>query len=396
LVIPDFTYSILAELEINTMASFRKRGKTWTYYVYYKDNNGDKQQLNHGGYPTKKMAQLAAAEIEQQYRHGADLTAHKISLISYWDKWIKLYKAGKNAPITERRYSTIRKQLVAHFGEDTQLNNICKNDWQEFLNEFGADRTKDTVSKLNGYVRAMAESAVADRIIYSNFTKGTVLTGLNGKPRELKYLQLDDFAKLIKYCTKHARLRSVYNYMIITGALTGARFSEVAALQWPDIDWDTDTIHITKSWDYTYGGGFKATKTPSSVRDISMPPELATILKQLQTAQQERSLATGYRDPKHMVFRNIRHEVPGDSAINKALHQVEDDLGITPRITFHGLRHTHVSYLLSQGVDIYYISQRLGHSNIEITMRVYSHLLDQARKSQDTKALTALSTLAGS
>ena len=45
------------------------------------------------------------------------------------------------------------------------------------------------------------------------------------------------------------------------------------------------------------------------------------------------------------------------------------------KITFHALRHTHATWLLSKGINIKVISERLGHSNIKVTLDVYSHVL---------------------
>lgn len=375
------------------MASITKRSGSWQYRVSYKDKDGERQFVNKSGFPTKKAASLAAAEIERQYHRGADLSLHDTTLIEYWDKWLALYKTGKHSRVTESRYKTIRKQLLAYWGLDRTLKSITKSDWQEFINGFGIGRAKDTVSKLNGYVRAMVDSAIDDQIVYSNFTHNTVLTGHAGKSRDLKYLEIADMKRLYEYCVEHASLRALYNYIIATGLKTGARYAEVIGLQWSDVDFDQGLLHINKTWDYMYGTGFKPTKTPSSVRDIEIPTGLAALLRQLKQQQAADNLKKGYRDPLDLVFRNNRHEVPTNSAINKALHQLEDVLGIQPRITFHGLRHSHVSYLIAQGVDIYYISHRLGHSNIDITLRVYSHLLDDSRKAQAKIALKALDAL---
>ncbi|MEK0397247.1 site-specific integrase, partial [Lactobacillus delbrueckii] len=96
-------------------------------------------------------------------------------------------------------YKTIRKQLLAYWGESRELKSISKSDWQEFINEFGKKRAKDTVSKLNGYVRSMADSAVDDQIIYTNFTHNVVLTGNEGQAGIIKYLQVKDLRKLVNY-----------------------------------------------------------------------------------------------------------------------------------------------------------------------------------------------------
>ncbi|PNZ34719.1 tyrosine-type recombinase/integrase [Mammaliicoccus vitulinus] len=55
----------------------------------------------------------------------------------------------------------------------------------------------------------------------------------------------------------------------------------------------------------------------------------------------------------------------------------EDD-SITP----YALRHTHTSYLLSKSIPIEYISKRLGHGNISITLEIHSHLLEVYKKEQ--------------
>ena len=57
---------------------------------------------------------------------------------------------------------------------------------------------------------------------------------------------------------------------------------------------------------------------------------------------------------------------------------------INNEVTPYSLRHTHASYLLSKGIPIEYISKRLGHSNIGITLDVYTHLLDEHKRTRCT------------
>ncbi|MCI1687541.1 MAG: Arm DNA-binding domain-containing protein [Schleiferilactobacillus harbinensis] len=78
-----FVYPILPDWEVNTMASFRKRGKTWTYVVNYTDSNGVRHQKTLGGFAKKKMAENAAAEVEHHLMQGADLNKQDTTLIEY-------------------------------------------------------------------------------------------------------------------------------------------------------------------------------------------------------------------------------------------------------------------------------------------------------------------------
>ena len=60
---------------------------------------------------------------------------------------------------------------------------------------------------------------------------------------------------------------------------------------------------------------------------------------------------------------------------------------------FHSLRHVHVAYLLGQGVDVYAISKRLGHSNVTITLDTYSYLIDEYKAKNDQLITSKLAAL---
>ncbi|MBV1943324.1 tyrosine-type recombinase/integrase [Streptococcus parasuis] len=51
----------------------------------------------------------------------------------------------------------------------------------------------------------------------------------------------------------------------------------------------------------------------------------------------------------------------------------------------HSLRHTHASYLITQGVELISISQLLGHKNLNITLKVYAHQLESLKRKSNDK-----------
>ena len=65
------------------------------------------------------------------------------------------------------------------------------------------------------------------------------------------------------------------------------------------------------------------------------------------------------------------------------------------RITFHNLRHTHASLLISAGVSIQSVAARLGHANTTTTQKTYIHLLDELKARDNNKMMTALTSLGG-
>ncbi|MBL3532074.1 tyrosine-type recombinase/integrase [Companilactobacillus zhachilii] len=128
--------------------------------------------------------------------------------------------------------------------------------------------------------------------------------------------------------------------------------------------------------------------------------------------QREIFFQQGFINKKKFVFINKMHTVPTDSAANNVLrkylkkiyHEKNKAKGMTDveskrdldsryLIGFHGLRHTHASYLIAHGLSLEYISQRFGHSSVAITSKVYIHLLNDYRDREDDKAMKALSQL---
>ena len=54
------------------------------------------------------------------------------------------------------------------------------------------------------------------------------------------------------------------------------------------------------------------------------------------------------------------------------------------QISFHGLRHTHATLLIFNGENIKVVSERLGHSNIGITLNTYTHVMNDMKNNTAT------------
>mgnify|MGYP002730548512 CR=1 FL=1 len=85
--------------------------------------------------------------------------------------------------------------------------------------------------------------------------------------------------------------------------------------------------------------------------------------------------------------------ISSSNAVNKTLRSLLKDCGLDKKnYHFHSLRHTHVAYLLAQGIDLYTISKRLGHSDMTITAKRYAYLLKDCNKKQNNKSSMQLIT----
>jgi integrase len=71
--------------------------------------------------------------------------------------------------------------------------------------------------------------------------------------------------------------------------------------------------------------------------------------------------------------------------VSRVIHGKENEPAISESFDFHSLRHTHTTMLLEAGLDIKYVSERLGHKNIQTTLDIYAHLTDKIRETNKSK-----------
>jgi integrase len=168
------------------------------------------------------------------------------------------------------------------------------------------------------------------------------------------------------------------------------RRGEILATPWSAVDLDKASIQITRSLEQTRAGiKFKLPKTKTSRRVVALPPTAIEALRNHRRQQLEMRLALGQGRPDGdtLVFSNIEGApIPPNNLSRDWARFVKARK--LPAVSFHALRHTHVSALISAGVDVLTVSRRIGHANAAITLRVYGHLFEQ----DDGRAVDAIET----
>jgi integrase len=146
---------------------------------------------------------------------------------------------------------------------------------------------------------------------------------------------------------------------VVVAVTTGVRRGELLALRWSDIDLNGSTLTVNQSLERIRGKYvFKAPKTKKSRRTISLPSKTIKALREHYTAQLEQRLRLGLgRDPRGLVFARPDGEPMDADALSKSFGRLVRLTKVTP-ITLHGLRHTHISHLLMDGVHVKVVSER--------------------------------------
>jgi integrase len=157
---------------------------------------------------------------------------------------------------------------------------------------------------------------------------------------------------------------------------TGMRLGELLGLTWRNVDLDREVLRVASTLSAVGGEfTFSTPKTSRARRSVDLPAFVVSLLRRHRKEQNQRKLA----------FRDAwgDHDVVLDDGIGQPLspwtvsadfRRVVAELGL-PRTRFHDLRHAHATQLLSAGVPIKVVSERLGHASSSFTMDTYAAVI---------------------
>jgi integrase len=200
-----------------------------------------------------------------------------------------------------------------------------------------------------------------------------------------------EIERLLAACPERGRL------LVETALFSGLRISELLGLIWADLDFAAGLIRVKAQLSRAHRGEPArrvATKTPASVREIPLVPQLADRL-----AAHRRQ--TPFAAPSAWVFVTSKGTpFGGRNVARRVLGRAADDAGLNgagrPGLRFHDLRHTFASHLIVDlGLDVAQVSRILGHTSIAITLDVYTHLFDDVRHAREIRERIAASKFAG-
>jgi integrase len=170
--------------------------------------------------------------------------------------------------------------------------------------------------------------------------------------------QLTDFQKFIDSVE-----RSDYHLIYSLLFYCGIRRGEALGLRVKDVDLESGIIHIEQNKTIQ---GMDSPKTKSSRRTVALPSNVI--------AEMEKFIKRKYKPaPSELVFSL------SPDRITKFFAEKQEEIGMTPRIRLHDLRHSHASMLINLGFSPDVIADRLGHKDASMVMMVYGHMYPQKR-----------------
>ena len=297
----------------------------------------------------------------------------------YYLDWIHIYKDNAVRQVTLDKYYLVQKRLK-ELAPDLHMNELNRRNYQQILNLYARNHEKTTTLDFHHHLKASLFDAVDDGLLKSDPTRRAIIKGCSPSEKKIKYLNLFDLQKLLRSLDLSSELNWDWFFLLI--AKTGLRFAEALALTKEDFDFEKQRIIINKSWNYKEKvGHFQPTKNESSNR---------TVMVDWQLMQQFQSLIRSKGD-NQLIFFDKNQRVY-NSTLNQKLATYCEKLDI-PIISIHGLRHTHASLLLYEGVSIASVAKRLGHSNTTTTQETYIHIIRELENKDIAKILHLLPQL---
>ncbi len=164
---------------------------------------------------------------------------------------------------------------------------------------------------------------------------------------------------------------------------TGMRVGEADGLQWENIDYANQIIILNGRMSYLANNQeeyLDGLKNGDSMRVVECDKETLDCLRIFQQNQRVQSLASGTPlNRKSFIFKYKRQTLT--RRLNKCIKWFNDNHSEQlPHLNVHGLRHTHASLLISNGVELKQVGERLGHNDITVTANIYADVTPKARR----------------
>jgi integrase len=316
-----------------------------------------------------------ANEAEGAERREPVTSAHGLTLARYLEDWQAWRVTAGNVSVkTTYRDGQHAKVIVELIG-DRLLTRLSARDLDQLvagLRQRGYAAA--TIANTFACVRKALHQARKWSLI-----AGAPWEGATAPPLPLTSPDPPSVAETLKLAELLAADQPVASVLVHTMLASGARKSELLALNWSDVDLNRGAIAVAKAlWEAGGAYGLKPEpKNAASRRSIALPTDCIARLKAHKAWIRERQVASGRTwNPDDLVFPAYHGGLWRPSRATAIVAQVARKHGL--RTGLHNRRHAHAVLLLESQVPVKVVADRLGHADPTMTMRIYQHVTEQA------------------
>lgn len=353
----------------------RQRGVGWEYQFLagIDQETGKRKYISKGGFTRKKDAQDALVQAVADHNNNQLVIAKDMTFGQFARYWLET-KEGTVQDSTYRSYEQRIKNYFIPFFKDMKLKDMTEvkiRKWsKELFKKLPSSGHAVDVFKM---LRQIMEKAKTKRLIAINPFED--IDTPQGERKKRSTWSQDEF-NLFLQNAQHTIYFSAF-YLALT---TGMRQSEILGLKWDAVNFDNHTIAVRSSLEIKTRKLKDKLKTDASVRSIMVNGTVMQFLKRHRIEQNKLRLLLGSAWPDNDLVNTTELGTPIIARnMLRTYYAIRDRLGLK-QISFHDFRHTHATMLLEEGLDLSIISDRLGHSSIQITKDIYAHVTSKLQK----------------
>lgn len=322
---------------------------------------------------TKKEAEAKLAELLNQYNRGDYIEQSSLTTGEWLGKWIDVYVKNsrkKRLRTIETYEGVVRKHLIPAF-DKIPLQKLSAGHIQHYYNS--STVSSSTLQQHHNILhQALKVAAVNERLININPAEFVVEKPVAKKDLEM---QVWDEVEVRKFLLA-ARETSIHEEALYTLAIeTGMRKGELCGLKWEDVDLVARRLAVKRTLIRASSEPILGPPKVGRSRAVAISPQTASLLKRHRAKQNELklSLGDGYVDQDFVFAKENGGPLQINNFAQRSFARLIAKAGV-PKIRFHDLRHTCATLLLSQEVNPKIVQERLGHSDISMTLNRYSHV----------------------
>lgn len=307
----------------------------------------------------KKITKL----VSQAEKEHAEFLKPKFGKVA--DDWYEEH-TKEIGTYTSDCYNAPLKNLKSEFS-DTAIEDITTKDIQNFINNM----SKKGFAKHTIALRRIVASLIFDYAILKGYVQyNPVLATKLPKNAPVKKRELPEQDDIEKVKASAKLPFGLFAYLCL---YTGCRRGEALALKYSDIDFDNDLIRINKVVVFENGKPVieNRTKSTSGIRTIPLLNPLKEVMP---------------KKKKGYIFPGQQYDLMTLSEFNSAWNRYRKEANIS--LTPHQLRHAFATICFDAGLEEKDTAQIMGHSKIELTMNIYTHI-KESRKQESANKLNA-------
>ncbi len=355
--------------------SIRKQSKskgTWQIRIDLGNNaNGKRKRKIETFRGDKQGAERRLRELLLQLDNGLPMETSKDTVNGFLAKWMETYvKTNCSARTLEGYQWYVKRYVIPKLG-NVPLVKLAPQDVQGlYADMLERGLSARTVLHAHRILKEALSHAVKWGYIIRNVCDA--VDPPRPRHKEMKALNAVEVQKLLE-----ASNQSPYRHIFYLAIYSGLRLGELLGLRWSDLDIENRALSINRAIARIAGKGLVVTepKTARSRRLISLPESTVALLSSMKAQQRDLWESRDVQlDEEAYIFSSWTGGPMSPDTVSHAFRKIIRKSGL-PEVRFHDLRHTHATLMLKQGVHPKIVSERLGHSSINITLDTYSHVL---------------------